>query len=259
MVTKKTIDEMNQINREFWDKKNGRDKDEDKAIYDKNIYEERIVAYGDILGWSMAAKNSECNDLLKVVTSIEDFAINFSPSVKKTLLESREYFTRFVNEHSCIEFSFFSDSFVVSAPVAYGKSVFKIISRASDDLLHKKFLTRGGVTIGNIYHREKIIFGPALIEAVEMESKVALYPRFICSEKLVKFLDSTTYKDEVVLQDFPQSWIVNVACGSPIVYDELMAIIIAELTQTDKSERYLRKWMYMREILQKMYDNRRPQ
>lgn len=49
-------------------------------------------------------------------------------------------------------------------------------TRCIIELLQLGFLTRGGITIGPVHHRDNIIFGPALIEAVALE-KEAHYPR----------------------------------------------------------------------------------
>ena len=54
----------------------------------------------------------------------------------------------------------------------------------------KEVFIRGAITIGELIHTENgIIMGPALIEAYELESKFAKYPRIILSEKLLKHLN----------------------------------------------------------------------
>jgi len=227
----------------------------EKMIETQNEYEKRIIAFADILGWRNAIKDSECESLKDIVTSIEDYANKFSPQLKDIIEGTDGICSTLVKEYSGIEFSFFSDSFVVSAPIDYAKNVFKILAFANDILLRKKLLVRGSVTIGDLCHRQRRIFGPALVEAVEMEENEVMYPRFLCSDKLVAHLDNKGYKDEVVLEDFPQSWVVNIACGSPIACDELMAIVRSELA-LDKSERIMRKWRYTQEMLPIMYKSR---
>jgi len=37
---------------------------------------------------------------------------------------------------------------------------------ASDKLLHEQLLVRGGFALGDLHHRQGIIFDPALLEAV---------------------------------------------------------------------------------------------
>jgi len=52
------------------------------------------------------------------------------------------------------------------------------------------FLVRGGATVGPLYHSGGIVLGAAMVEAYELESRHAIYPRIAVSRKLysrVKF------------------------------------------------------------------------
>lgn len=221
-------------------------------------YEQRITAFADILGWGVVSKKkSEFKRLLKIANSIKDYADKFSQQQKAVIEGVPEVTSQFKTQYSSIEFSFFSDSFAISALIDQGKNVFRILKFASDILLREKFLVRGGVTIGDLLHRKRMIYGPALVEAVEMEKHEAMYPRFLCSYKLVAHLESMGYKDEVILQDFPQSWVVNIALESEIVCDEHMAIIESVLSNSKISEKIMRKWRYTYEMLPKMYEQRK--
>src|ERR1700730_11736860 len=136
-----------------------------------DAYETRIIAFADILGWANATNElSKFKCLLEIITSIADYARNFSPDKKSVLKTTHGVPQGLIEKHSAIEFSYFSDSFSVSVPVAHGQSIFNILSWANDLLLHKEFAVRGGVTIGGLYHEQGIIFGPALVEAVELET-----------------------------------------------------------------------------------------
>ncbi len=57
-------------------------------------------------------------------------------------------------------------------------------------LLEKGILFRGGMTIGNIIHNDNgTVFGQDLIDAYQLESKSAKYPRIILSDKLISELN----------------------------------------------------------------------
>jgi len=216
-----------------------------------DAYEKRIVAFADILGWANATNdrsNFEC--LLATITSIEHYARNFSADLKNTLKTTPGVAESAIEEHSGIEFSYFSDCFAVSVPLTHAGAIFKILSWATDLLLHKQFSVRGGVTIGELYHKQGLIFGPAMVQAVDIE-KNAEYPRLLCSDALIKYLDCYDYKQDVVLQDCNHDWIVNTACGSSHAQDELMKIIEKQL---HTSERIIKKWRYIQRMLPKMYD-----
>ncbi|MCE2706563.1 MAG: hypothetical protein LW807_05745 [Proteobacteria bacterium] len=63
------------------------------------------------------------------------------------------------------------------------------------DALCKGVLLRGGITKGLLHHNKNKVFGDALIDAYELESKVANYPRIIISKKLINIINVT--EDEV--------------------------------------------------------------
>lgn len=209
-----------------------------------NQYEERIICYADILGWTNA-----CNDLTNfkcvyaTTEKIRNYANQFSALIKKAVKDP---------EHSSIEFSFFSDNFAVSAPVNYGHKVLEIMSWAYQELIREDFLVRGGVTIGCIYHRDGVIFGPALSEAVNMEEKEACFPRLLCNEKLVEHFKKTEYGTKYFLFDNDQKWVVNIATGSCHAENDLMAII---QRNRNKWVKFAKKWQYMEEILPRMYED----
>ena len=44
---------------------------------------------------------------------------------------------------------------------------------------------RGGVSVGEFYINEDIVFGPALLDAHNTESNLACYPRIVLDDKTV--------------------------------------------------------------------------
>jgi hypothetical protein len=47
--------------------------------------------------------------------------------------------------------------------------------------------SRGGMTVGDFFANEMFVYGPALVEAVELESKQAVNPRIVLSKRLADF------------------------------------------------------------------------
>ena len=72
-------------------------------------------------------------------------------------------------------------------------------------LLRKGFLIRGAITVGDMYHDEHYCFGPALIEAVELE-KLAMYPRVILIEK---FARRSLFDNPTVNSDLAEGRCIN--------------------------------------------------
>ena len=59
---------------------------------------------------------------------------------------------------------------------------------AQAKLVENRVLVRGAVTVGQIFSRDHLIFGPGLIRAYELESTVALFPRIILDPKVLDVL-----------------------------------------------------------------------
>jgi hypothetical protein len=87
--------------------------------------------------------------------------------------------------------AFFSDAFVVAAPIEdeaeEQETVQELLFQTA--LLQLNFLAagfyvRGGVSIAPFHIRNRLIFGPALVEAYELESAVAIYPRVVLSDEV---------------------------------------------------------------------------
>lgn len=236
-----------------------------------DFYEKKLIAFVDILGWSDASKDqSQYGRLRTTVQKIEDYAKKFSVEIKQYLRDAPGTSKTLIKEHASIEFSFFSDCFAVSAPIDYGKKIFEILSWASHELLRENFLIRGGVTIGDLVHCKGIIFGPALVEAVRLEKKEAVYPCLLCGgEELEQYLKRMDCK-KIVMRDRDQKLVVNIALGNLFAKGDQMEIINKKLTEflkkyetIDKSSKEFTdlkkvetKWKYLQEMLPKMYEDR---
>lgn len=218
-----------------------------------NDYEQRIIVYADILGWSNACRDlPQFPSLQKAANKIADYARQFSLPVKQALGNAQGASPKLTEQHAVIQFSFFSDNFAVSAPIGHDhvKMIFKIIAFATHELLRVGFLIRGAVTLGGLYHDDAgVIFGPALVEAVAIEKK-ACYPRIVCSDSLIEFLGKTDYKNNEIIRDINKNWVANIACGSSYAMTDLDKIIKNNLTTLAN---FKDKWQYMQDMLPLMY------
>ena len=137
-------------------------------------YETRYVGFFDILGWSDAIKNSVHNIEMQK-------KLGLAVSTMRSHLEMNEWKKQYGPWSGDAQIVHFSDSLVVSTSADYaGKyEIISILSFLSDVLLQYGFLLRGGITKGEIYHKDSSVFRPALNRAYELESKNAVYPRVI--------------------------------------------------------------------------------
>lgn len=140
-------------------------------------YEKRIVLFLDIMGFSKTVDDSVNNvqlfeKIFKTLTKI------YSDKVKK-------YDGPLKGVDNGTQISTFSDCMVISAPFQEQGSWFFFVHSAYwliNEILWEGFLVRGSIVIGDLYHDNRIVFGPALNIAVHNESKVANYPRVLVND-----------------------------------------------------------------------------
>lgn len=85
----------------------------------------------------------------------------------------------------------FSDSFVAAIPVIEegfevpeADAVSHILYEAANvqtELAMRGYFARGAITIGSFHFHDGLLFGPALVEAVELEQAIAVNPRIVLS------------------------------------------------------------------------------
>lgn len=56
-------------------------------------------------------------------------------------------------------------------------------------MIYKGFFFRGGWSIGNLFMDDKVVYGKALIDAYEIESKIAKYPRILLSQEMKELVN----------------------------------------------------------------------
>ena len=147
---------------------------EDDAPRNENAYEDRVVAFLDILGFSelIRASKAEPNNISKIVDALK---IAASPEHIGTAQQHIEC-------HD-IKISTFSDCVVVSAPNDLNGLTAVVITvwMITKDWLSKGFLSRGGISCGHLLHTTpqienqipSVVFGPAFLEAYQTEHQVA--------------------------------------------------------------------------------------
>lgn len=169
---------------------------------DQIKYEKRIVAFIDILGFKEIVKQSEF-DVAKIelLYSVLDYLKGWEIPKKwdLKLVEIEEDAQKKGVENFDISgrtnTTSFSDSIVVSVKVddnvnEMASTLIVNLAYIGAILIEKGILFRGGITIGNIFHKENgTVFGQGLIDAYMLESKSAKYPRIILSDKLLRELN----------------------------------------------------------------------
>jgi hypothetical protein len=135
------------------------------------------VLFFDLLGIRSMSTSPDAQEYLRRLRPALEQAIDRSNTKNGRLYQASTWFT---------------DNAVVGRPLLYGEQRESIIGGmevAAAYLLlvcwGHGFLGRGAITFGDHYMDENFVFGPALIEAVELE-KEAIWPRVVLGEDAVQ-------------------------------------------------------------------------
>jgi len=154
-------------------------------------YEERFVAFIDILGFTDAIKKTvEKNNGKEIENSYEiDKIDNLLNEIRYQLIKDK-YLPIKKLEIKDRVVSQFSDSVIIS--YLKDNAIYNIlydIYFLCIMALEKGFLFRGAVTYGKVIHTDtetnKKLFGPAYIKAYEMEQKQSIFPRIIIDDDVL--------------------------------------------------------------------------
>lgn len=142
-----------------------------------------IVCFTDILGFS---------SLVAQTTNISQGNILLRDLHK--VLNKQYSSMREMNPNG--QFKTFTDNVILAYPIseaydggemATGGILMSFIEYQLNMVL-KEYFVRGGISNGLYYGDSDFAYGPALIEAYNLESNIAIYPRIILNEAMVKLL-----------------------------------------------------------------------
>jgi len=158
-------------------------------------YEEQFTAFVDFLGFSEAATTIDettRSKVLDLLLSLSTLRGEFD--LQSTVQESGKK----ISFKPAI--STFSDHIVISYPlqpicadtgsderiggIFIMNHFTNLLTRIAAAALRIGFLVRGGATIGKLYHAQGVVFGEALIDAFQIESRTAIYPRVVLSSQI---------------------------------------------------------------------------
>lgn len=137
------------------------------------MYEDRIIAYIDILGFKNAINNKTVPE-----KRIYDFIS----------LIHKDFADRKVLPDSSYEVTQASDALAISYSISEKASVFQILMSLlylHIDAIDYGFLIRGAVTYGELVHNKTHLFGPAMNKAVKIEEDISVYPRILVDKKVI--------------------------------------------------------------------------
>ncbi len=222
-------------------------------------YEKKFVLFIDILGFKELIKDNSA-DFIFDVLSIFKKSIEECNFVDISLSRSSNQGFCDINidnngdiEHGKIigddvQITSFSDNIVITINNNVDVlSVLQYIATVQEAFLKenisKEITIRGGLTIGEIYHQENIVFGPALNDAYELESKKARYSRIMLSKEFTSI--NTTFsqyfikdkeEDECSYFDFIKFHLENFG-----IDEEFQISLVSAIAELDKQSKKVQK------------------
>ena len=169
------------------------------------MYSERLTFFIDILGFKQIIEKTETDpelieSLFKVLSSVtsENLKLNATGNINheeipdneiEHTLEVMKNISKNIIKQFDIKATQFSDCLVFTVPLKNEIACFTIFEAVAKLMttLHAEYnlLLRGGIAMGQICHIEEgPLFGPALVEAYELESEEAIYPRILLSKEV---------------------------------------------------------------------------
>lgn len=131
-------------------------------------YEDKVVAFVDILGFRNKTKDFQSIAKKSVHTALEEIHNYVNP------LKTTENFSTKNNRHYV-----FSDSSLFSCPLDNTHNLIHLLAELQFRSAKNGFFMRGGVTYNKIFDKNNFFYGEGLNKAYELESTTASYPRII--------------------------------------------------------------------------------
>ena len=179
-------------------------------------YEERVVCFLDILGFGKHIRRTIADDQSIIVKKVGEIA-----GVLETVRDVLD-----LDKEKCedsTQITQFSDSIVISFLANEQSGIFftlESILWVLIELVKKGFICRGGIVRGHLVHNNRLLFGPAIIDAYELEKKGAIYPKVILPESIVSLAglypaphhdgsDKIAYLKELAVKDFDGMYYID--------------------------------------------------
>lgn len=163
-------------------------------------YQKCFIAYLDILGFKVKVLDSrDSSENLKILIESLNVCGAFPSGGKKAVSTSEGW------RNIDIQSRFFSDTivFFMQEDKKNLTQLLFVIRYLQDRLWEKGICLRGVVNIGDMHWPERgnnITVGPGLIEAHNLETEIAVYPRIVVSRELFKYINQNDIQSDPFAQ-----------------------------------------------------------
>lgn len=215
----------------------------------KKQYQQCYVAFLDILGFKNRISTASCDEIYHAFVKMQTDEIKKIRWAEKDLNLPIEQ----------VKTQILSDSIVYyidqDIPNAFG-ALLICCSYMIGVLAGQKqpIFFRGGIAKGDIFVEDNVIFGPAMVEAYSMESRMAVDPRIIILPELFK--DEAKKCPEIKMlcyKDDDECYCVeNILVKTDREQKKKVLAHIQEVLDTTRDVRVRQKYLYLKKYYQKM-------
>ena len=203
--------------------------------------QEYMVAYIDLLGVTNRIKDKETDNL----------SMNILHNLYSRTIEDMQIID--IQELHEIKYKIFSDNIIIAIKLSKddGKrkkqisailfSVRDMQETAASDCVG--WMLRGGISIGQLYIDDVLVWGDALVKAYKLEDTVANYPRVVIANDIIEELLEIERIRDYIRRDFDGLYFVNYLADCHFVGEPLM-------NGFEKMKREV-NWTYNERLLQK--------
>lgn len=185
------------------------------ADFSTRGYKKSIMGIVDILGFKNFVQKEKENSVKTVIEAIRDSIMLNKWAISTT-----------------VKYTILSDTIIVYSENVDSDNVFYVIHALGNlqlELLRHRFLCRGALVTAENYINNDIIVSEALIKAHLIEEKIAIYPRIIIDEEVIKIIkpqidsgkimnDKKYFTKDAVIRDDDGKYILNTLYLIPDIY-----------------------------------------
>lgn len=142
------------------------------------------IAYLDLLGTTSKIANDEDGLYLYRIRTIYNMAVQFTENEK--LLAS---------SYNRIKTKIFSDNIVLAIPLDSDHDIdgitclLKFVAIFQHyAAIQSNWLIRGGITIGELFIDDLLVWGPGLVRAYKLEDSIAIFPRIVIDRNVLEII-----------------------------------------------------------------------
>ena len=224
-----------------------------KSARRRTGFEDRFLAFVDVLGFrdvvhQMAHQPelfSTVRDTLKTLDRQSQRLRDHAERIRNARARAKQKRVALLGlNRRGVEMTAFSDCYVVSQTFPAWE-VLAAVQALGSDLLARGILCRGAVVHGKAFHRDRVLFGPAVIEAYELEQGVAKYPRILVTEAVREAAwgyHTGLCKQRLFKRDADGCWFVNLLAPALSKWEPIATPAAAEIS-TRKYLTGVRQWL----------------